>query len=116
MGQIALEDMAFYAHHGYYTEERKRGNNYVVDVKVTYDMEQAARTDDLKHALNYEEVYAICKEEMDMPRHLIESVARSIAARIRDTFSPVESVRVKVKKLKPELGGTVGDASVIYEM
>ena len=75
MNQIALEGMAFYAHHGYYTEERKRGNNYVVDVYIDYDMESAADSDHLSDAINYERVYAICEEEMGKPRHLIESVA-----------------------------------------
>jgi dihydroneopterin aldolase len=114
MGQIALEGMAFYAHHGYYTEERKRGNNYEVDVQISYALEPAATTDDLKKALNYEEVYRICQEEMDSPQHLIETVARNIAVRLREAFDKMDNVRVKVRKMKPELGGPVRDASVIY--
>jgi dihydroneopterin aldolase len=114
MGQIALEGMAFYAHHGYYTEERKRGNNYEVDVEVSYDMEPAAVADDLGNALNYEKVYAICRQEMEIPRHLIETVARSIAIKIREAFPNLDNVRVKVRKHSPELGGPVRNASVVY--
>ncbi len=114
MGQLNLEGLAFYSHHGYYTEERKRGNNYLIDVQISYNMEQAGTTDNLSDALNYETVYQICKRQMDNPRHLIESVAKSIADEIKDTFSDTEYVRVELKKLKPELGGPVHHASVVY--
>ncbi len=116
MNQIALEGMAFYAHHGYYTEERKRGNNYIVDVYIDYDMENAADSDHLSDAVNYERVYAICEEEMGKPRHLIESVAKSIATRIRAEFDHTGQIRVLLRKLKPELGGSVAQASVSYSI
>ena len=115
MTNIALEGMAFYSHHGYYTHERKRGNNYILNIKVTYDMETAADTDDLVNSLNYEELYAICEEEMDNPRHLIESVAKSIAMRVRAAFPDIVLVQVRLEKLKPELGGAVARAVVEYE-
>ena len=79
-------------------------------------MEKAADTDDLDHSLNYEEVYAICQEEMDSPRHLIESVAKSIAMRVRSRFPDSGKIIVRLEKLKPELGGAVGKAVVSYEL
>ena len=114
MSQLTLEGMAFYAHHGYYTEERKRGNNYLIDVQVSYDMEKAATTDDLEYALNYETIYKICERQMDEPRRLIESVAKSIGDEIKEAFPQTEYVRIELKKLKPELGGPVHHASVVY--
>ena len=114
MGQLNLEGLAFYSHHGYYTEERKRGNNYVIDIQISYNMEQAGTTDQLSDALNYETVYQICQRQMDNPRHLIETVAKSITEEIKNTFPDTEYVRVELKKLKPELGGPVHHASVVY--
>jgi len=114
MGLLNLEGMAFYAHHGYYTEERTRGNNYVVDVQISTDLDKAGDSDDLGDAVNYETIYKICQTQMDNPRHLIESVVKSIAEEIRATFTEIEYVRVEVKKLKPELGGPVHHASVVY--
>ncbi|HLF64715.1 MAG TPA: dihydroneopterin aldolase [Saprospiraceae bacterium] len=114
MGQLNLEGMAFYAHHGYYTEERKRGNNYLVDVQISYNMEQAGASDNLHDAINYETVYQVCQRQMDNPRHLIETVAKSIAEEIKNAFPDTEYVRIELKKLKPELGGPVHHASVVY--
>ena len=108
--------MAFYAHHGYYVDERKRGNNYTVDIYIRYDLEEAGRTDDLHKALNYETVYAIVNEEMDDAQHLIETVARNIALRVQKAFPETENIQVKVKKFAPELGGPVNNAHVIYEL
>ena len=116
MGQIALEGMAFYSHHGYYTEERKRGNNYIVDVFVDYNLEAAADSDDLHKAVNYEQIYTICETEMNNPRHLIESVAKSIAHSIKKEFPDVEQLSIHVRKLAPELGGTVKSANGVYTM
>ena len=109
---VSLKGMAFYAHHGYYTHERTRGNNYVIDVDILYDISKAADTDDLEEAVNYERVYEICREEMDRPRHLIESVARDLAVRLKATFPTVAEVKVTLEKLKPELGGPVAKAVV----
>ena len=114
MASIKLEGMSFYSHHGYYTEERKRGNNYVMDVEIGYDMVQAAQTDELEHAINYEEVYAICVEEMDAAKHLIETVAYRIVSRIMNSFETAQSARVILRKLKPELGGAVANSTVDY--
>jgi dihydroneopterin aldolase len=114
MGLLNLDGMAFYAHHGYYTEERKRGNNYLVDVQVSCDLDKAGDSDDLDDTVNYETIYKICQRQMDDPRHLIEAVVKSIAQDIKAAFSDVEYVRVELKKLKPELGGPVHHASVVF--
>ena len=109
---VSLKGMAFYSHHGYYTHERTRGNNYIIDVDIIYDIERAADTDDLENAINYEKVYEICRVEMDNPRHLIESVARDLCAKLKHEFPTAERVTVTLEKLKPELGGPVAKAVV----
>jgi dihydroneopterin aldolase len=116
MGMIALKGMAFYSHHGYYTEERKRGNNYLVDVYIDYDLDEAGITDNLQKAINYEQVYKICQDEMEIPRHLIETVSRSIAQSIKMRFPEINHLTVKLKKLAPELGGKVESANVVYKL
>lgn len=116
MGIIALEGMAFYAHHGYYIEERKRGKNYSLDVVVHTDIVPSGSSDELEDTVNYEVLYLICEEEMESPKHLIESVAKSIADRINTAYPNVSSIQVKVCKLEPELGGHVNNAHVVYSI
>ncbi len=114
MAEIKLEKMSFYAHHGYYTYEQKRGGNYLVDVSLETDIDQAAINDDLEATINYEVIYKICSEVMSEPVKLIETVAYLIAHKIRKSFPDVENINVTIHKIAPELGGPVGSAIVKF--
>lgn len=116
MAEIKLAGMSFYAHHGYYVHEQKRGNNYVVDVSVEVDVDEAAVTDDLHHTVNYEVIYRICSEVMEHPCKLIETVAYRIAHEIKNTFPSLQNIKVVIQKMKPELGGPVHSAQVVYKL
>ncbi len=112
MATIALEGMHFYAYHGFYEEERVIGNDFVLDVYVDTELGRAAATDDLFQTVNYELIYFICKQEMSKPTQLLEAVAQRILKRIREQFVQVKSVRVRLKKKNPPLGGRVNHAYV----
>lgn len=114
MAEIKLEGMSFYAHHGYYTHERTRGNNYLVDVSLELDIDQAAVDDELMETVNYESVYHICAMIMEQPCKLIETVAYRIAHEIKKTFPQVRQTQVVVHKITPELGGPVQSAKITY--
>ena len=114
MAIIKLEGISFYAHHGYYTHEQTRGNNYIVDVSVETDIESSAIHDDLHLTVNYETIYHICAEVMIHPCKLIETVAFRIAHEIQRSFPQLESIEVVVHKIAPELGGPVHSAQITY--
>ncbi len=109
---IALENMNFYAYHGFYEEERVIGGNYIVDVFVHADHRQAASADDLYQAINYETIYLIVRQEMQQPTKLIETVAERIMSRLKGYFLQMEKVKVRIRKLHPPLGGSVGSATM----
>ncbi|MFC2119233.1 dihydroneopterin aldolase, partial [Bacteroidota bacterium] len=75
MGQIQIEGMEFYAHHGHFAEERIIGNKFLLDLFIDTDCKKAAETDKLEDALNYQEVYEIVKQQMEIKSHLLENVA-----------------------------------------
>ena len=52
------------------------------------------------------------KREMEIPSNLLEHVARRIGEGVRSSFPAVTSVRVKVSKLNPPLGGQMESVSV----
>ena len=41
-GRIHLKNMAFYGYHGHHPEEGTRGQRFLVDLYLTYDMQEAA--------------------------------------------------------------------------
>ncbi|WP_018477084.1 dihydroneopterin aldolase [Pontibacter roseus] len=115
MGQIALEGMEFFAFHGYYDEEQKIGNKYGIDLFIETDLRRAAETDDLHQTVNYEVLYALALEEMKVPARLLEHLGHRIIDKIYERFPFVESVKIKVYKFNPPLGGICKWAKVTLE-
>lgn len=109
---ILLENVEFYAYHGVYAEEREKGNDFVVNVKLVADLEKASFSDDLADTVNYAKVYDILEEEMAMPSNLLEHVAGRIIRRIKSEMN-VEQVTIKISKKTPPIEGRVEAASVV---
>jgi len=103
----ALENLSFFAHHGLYAFERERGATFVVDVWIDEEVGVENRFNELSSVINYEEIFGIIKEEMELPRDFIEEVARTILQRIHNHLTHLE-VRVSVKITKPDPGGAFG--------
>lgn len=105
MGTIAIEGMQFYAYHGYYKEERKKGNYFVVDVYLDLDFTKAGREDGIRHSVNYEKVYNLCARRMERTRKLLESVCVELAELLHRKYPEVKKTRVRISKLHPPLAG-----------
>ncbi|RME15616.1 MAG: dihydroneopterin aldolase [Bacteroidetes bacterium] len=112
---IEVNGIVCYAYHGCLPEEKKTGGKYKVDVIIFYDFQKAAETDELKDTIDYCKIYEIVQKEMNIPTKLIESVAYKIANIIKQQYSQIEKVRVKVTKLSPPINGFVENVAVIYE-
>lgn len=104
--------MRFYAYHGTYAAERKIGTDYLVDVYVQASIGAAAATDQVSATINYETIYRICEIEMEQPRNLIETVLTGIFTRMKQQCAGMNSLKVRVRKLQPPLGGRVEWSSV----
>jgi dihydroneopterin aldolase len=114
MGQLVLENMAFYAYHGHFEEEQKIGGRFAVDLVVDTDFSKAAETDDLNDAVDYSQVYEMVKAEMEIPSKLVEHVARRIADKVYAASGSISKVTVTVSKLNPAIGGSMGSFKVVY--
>jgi 7,8-dihydroneopterin aldolase/epimerase/oxygenase len=112
MGLILLEEMEFYAYHGHYKEEQIVGNRFLVDLTIETDMDIAARTDDLRDALNYQSAYEIVNKEMQKKSRLLENVATRILNSLYQNLKGVKKATVKVSKINPPLGGKTRSVSV----
>jgi 7,8-dihydroneopterin aldolase/epimerase/oxygenase len=112
-GKVALEGLEFHAYHGVYPHERSSGNKFEVDVVVDTEFSESAFRDDLAGTINYEELYAIVKEEMEKPSKLLETVVNSIAVHVLSVFPSAKSVEVKISKFNPPIGGVCKKSSVV---
>jgi 7,8-dihydroneopterin aldolase/epimerase/oxygenase len=112
MGKISLLGMEFFAHHGYYEEERQMGNTFTVDITLKAPFQQAATHDTLADTINYEEVYALVKHQMEQPSALLEHVADRIGRQVLEQFPSVVWVKVGVAKHNPPIGGKCHQARI----
>ncbi|NCB09336.1 MAG: dihydroneopterin aldolase [Bacteroidia bacterium] len=112
MGQIEIEGIHFYAFHGHFETERIVGNEFRVDVSLETNCTPASLSDDLNDALNYQEVYNLIRDEMQIPSHLLEHVAGRILDSLFARFSILQKATVKVSKLNPPMGGQIDKVSV----
>ncbi|OEJ99629.1 dihydroneopterin aldolase [Roseivirga misakiensis] len=109
---VSLEGMEFYAFHGFYAEEREKGNDFVVDVHVTTDFSVASESDNLEGTVNYEEIYTITKEEMSISTKLLERLGQRILDRLFEAFSTASAIEISVAKKNPPVGGQVNRSRI----
>ena len=112
MGKITIDGMVFFAHHGYFHEEREKGNRFIVDLDIETDLSKAAASDNLADTLNYEEVYNAVKEQMETRSMLLENITQRIADVLKKNFPEIGTLTVKVSKLNPPIKGMVDKVSV----
>ena len=111
MMTINLHGATFFAYHGFYPEEQKLGNSFIVDIEVGVKALKF-NSDELANTVNYEQLYDIACEQMKHTRKLIETVAQAILDDIKSVYPDVENIQVTIKKMNPPLGHKVGYASV----
>lgn len=110
---ISVEGMEFYAFHGCTPEEKQVGIRFEVDVHIVCNLSLPAQSDAIEDALNYQTVYGIVAQQMQITSNLIEHVAQRIKNEIVKQFPQAENVSVRVSKMNPPLGGKVQKVSVM---
>lgn len=104
--KVALKDIRFFAYHGFYVEEQKVGNEFMVDIETEMDVEENL-SDELSDTVNYERLFEIADREMKISRKLLETVAHFILKSILVKFPDLDKVKVSIRKLNLPLKGEV---------
>ena len=105
--------MSFYAFHGVYPEEQLVGRSFRVSVYLDCEVEIDG-SDELTDTYNYEWIYTIVKQEMAIPRKLLETVAYHIAKKLRSKSSLLQKGEIKIYKEGLPLGGKIGRSLIVY--
>jgi dihydroneopterin aldolase len=101
---IRMEGMKFYAFHGVLPQENLVGANYYIDLRLKTDFSRAAETDKLEGTVNYADIHAAIKEEMQITSQLLEHVCQRIARRIFHDFPTIETIDISLFKENPPMG------------
>ena len=114
--QIILTGISATGFHGVFSEERKNGQKFIVDLKLFFDLAPAGENDDLTKTINYASVAEVTVEEITgEPVALIEALATRISKRLLNEFSLLDSVQVTVHKPEAPVSVIFSDISVSIE-
>lgn len=110
--RIELLGVRAKGYHGVFPEERREGQDFVVDVVLSLDLRPAGRSDDLTDTVSYAEVAAdvvarVEGEPLDLIEALAERIADDALRRPR-----VEGVEVVVHKPQAPVGVPFDDVRV----
>ena len=110
--KILLKNITLYAHLGVKKEEREVRQKVSLDVELSLNLEEAARTDDLVKTVDYEKVYNLIKERIEAKKYqLLEALAQDLAQEILKNFK-VEEALVQAKKPQVKLAGPLDHVAV----
>jgi dihydroneopterin aldolase len=113
MGKIIIEEMEFYAFHGHYREEQIVGNRFLVDLELETNLEQAAASDRLEDAVNYQVAYQLIRKEMRRKKsNLLENIAKRILDALYAELDGIDNIRIRIRKMHPPLGGPIRSVGV----
>ena len=110
--RVAVHGIRARGFHGVLPEERRDGQDFVVDVVMTIDVAPAAAADDLALTVDYSGVAAdvvaiLTGEPVDLIETLAERIAAAVLVRER-----VEATEITVHKPQAPVGVPFGDVSV----
>lgn len=110
--RIALTGVRAVGFHGVYPDEKRDGQEFVVDAVLNLSLRRAAETDDVVDTVHYgelaERLVAVVEGE---PVDLIETLAQRLADEVL-TDPRVETVTITVHKPKAPITVPFGDVSV----
>lgn len=114
MLSIHLHQLKFTAHHGLHEEEKINGNSFEVDAVIYYHPQKIIHS--INQTINYEEVYKLIEERMQIATPLLETVAMEIAQKILQQFLLAEEIKIAIKKLHPPIKNMNGSVGVSFEL
>lgn len=111
--KIKLESLRFYSKIGVLEQERKVGNEFIVDICVFIPADKFIE-EDISTSVNYAVIYDIIENVMGEELLLLETAASRTEKRIRETFPSAGEIRVNIAKVNPPIPGVQGCAAVEY--
>jgi len=104
MDTLAIKGMKFRAFHGVHEHEKKKGNDFEVDVIFSTNLSKAGKSDQLSDAIDYTKIHKIASDIMHGASvDLIEHLCFKIGSEIEASLPEQTNFEVTVRKLTPPL-------------
>jgi len=110
---IFIRGLTVHAYHGVMPHEAKVGQSFSLDLDLTIDLSNAARSDRLTHTVSYDQVVAAASEAFCAKRHkLIEAAAGAVVDAVLAKFGKITAVRITVHKPHAPIAATFEDVGI----
>ena len=111
--QIFVTGLVLHAHHGVGDDERRIGQQFLVDLVLDLDLAAAAGSDKLADTVNYGELVDIVTAAFRAKRYrLVEAAAGAVADAILSAFPRVTRLQVTVHKPHAPIAAVFADVGV----
>jgi 7,8-dihydroneopterin aldolase/epimerase/oxygenase len=111
---IELTNLRFFAHHGLYKEEVLTGNEFLVNLAVSF-ITAAEVITAIDETINYVSLFEIVKKSMSVPTPLLETIAMQISGKIYKTFPQVKKTTITITKLQAPIENFIGQTGIKFE-
>ena len=112
--QVFVSGLVIHAHHGVMEHESKVGQRFVLDLELSLDLKDAARSDKLVDTVSYSAIVETASRAVTAQSHrLVETAAGTVADALLDGFARVNRVQVTVRKPHAPIAAIFEDVGVI---
>lgn len=99
MDKIIVKGLKLFAYHGVNPEEKRDGQNFIIDITSKVGLLKAGKSDELCDTVSYAKILktaraAFCENKYD----LIEAAAQCVADAVLNEYRDIEEVTVLLKK------------------
>ena len=108
-----LTGLLIHAHHGVMEHEERVGQRFILDLELSLDLGDAARSDKLADTVSYAAIAETATRAFTaQSRKLVEAAAGVVADAILAAFPRVATVKVTVHKPHAPIAATFADVGV----
>lgn len=111
---IQLVSCEFFAYHGIFEQERINGNTFWVDITVEIDASLFEENALLQNTIDYQDLYTIVADRMNVPTPLLETISLNIANDISLKLTQCKTIEVSIIKNNPPIQGKCKHSKVTY--
>jgi 7,8-dihydroneopterin aldolase/epimerase/oxygenase len=111
--RIFIKGLSLHAYHGVMAHEAKVGQSFSIDMDLTIDLSDAARSDKVKDTVSYDKVVECASAAFMAQRfRLIEAAAGRVADAVLAAFPRVRAIAVTIHKPHAPIAANFADVGV----
>lgn len=113
MDKILIRDLKIFAYHGVNPEEKENGQNFVLDIDLSVNMNRACQSDNVEDTVSYAKVIKTVKKVFTQEKYdLLERAAEVTAQEILCEYEGVLAVHIVLKKPEAPINADFGYVGV----